>query len=385
MKKTWRGYGRLPKIGVGVLVAATAVSAVPGLASAAGGRPIGVGNGKGGGSGETTVANNLSNPVYFASNVGVLGLPNDNPLGPPATATWTGLRIPSGPGGTPTYNTSFDWNGTLVWPQALEGNSWQATWGTNTAPSTVQQPTVADWGDNILGTTTTLKSFALNTAIRVEIKLTPGGSNPVTSGFYQTMTSSGTGSSEKFAADKNSMTAFGNASQPSETVFTGGATMTLADITGGTTVRTFPVDTTFVSTTETETGGSTGGVAPMKLAGEINASGNVVYGLNLFPAQLGMQAGHTYQLTFSINPTFNDAAAGATGLPSGATLDGVVPLDLGTYRASYSTGTTSVQFTITSTQTGHRGGGGSGTGDNTGTGTGTRGSGGVRGGGVGRR
>ena len=371
MKKTWRGYGRLPKIGVGVLVAATAVSAVPGLASAAGGRPVGVGNGRGGGSGETTVANNLSNPVYFASDVGVLGLPNDNPPGPPATATWTGLRIPSGPGGTATYDTSVKWGDVLVWPQALEGNSWQATWGTNTTPSTTQQPTVADWGDNILGTTTTLKSFALNTAIRVEVKLTPSGANPVTSGFYQTMTSSGTGSSEKFAADKNSMTAFGNTSQPSETVFTGGATMTLADVTTapGTVVRTFPVDVTFVSTTETESG-STGGVAPMKLAGEVNASGNVVYGLNLFPAQLQMQAGHTYQLTFSINPTFNDAAAGKTGLSSGATLDGVVSADLGTYRASYSGGSTSVKFTITSTQTGHRGGGGSGTGDNPGTGGG---------------
>ncbi|HET8977550.1 MAG TPA: hypothetical protein VFN87_05280, partial [Solirubrobacteraceae bacterium] len=60
-------------------------------AFAAGGPPPGTGHGRGGG--ETTVfGNNLSNPVVFASNVGILGVKDDGTAG--YSATWTGLRIP---------------------------------------------------------------------------------------------------------------------------------------------------------------------------------------------------------------------------------------------------------------------------------------------------
>lgn len=356
---------------------------VPAAALAAGGKPPGKGSGRGGG--ETTAfANNLSNPVVFASNVGILGVEANSDLW---DAAWTGVRVPPTQAGVFNQPTTFTLptGNVTVWPQAMEGNSWQATWLRN--PTVATFGTIADWGDNILGSNATVKSFATNTAIRVEVKLTPTTASAPTfdaNAIYMPMVNNGlSGSAEKWAAAQDTMATISGATSPvTTTVFTGGAYIELAKVTdkAGTTVdegfkaRTYPVSVTFVST-ETETGGSTGGVAPMRLSGELNASGTVVYGLNLFPAQIPMTAGY-YRLTFGINATFDDAAAAKTGLPSLATLNGVSLADqTGTTegtaaatavigRASYdpTAQTTSVVIQITSSATGQRGGGGGGTG-----------------------
>lgn len=377
---------------VRAVVALTAAGAmmVPAAAFAAGGRPPGMGGGRGGGE-TTVVGNNLSNPVIFASNVGILGVKDDGTTGP--TAAWTGLR-PSTVDGV--FNTTATWNGITVWPQAVEGNSWQVTWLANPGGNLTPYATIADWGDNILGSNGTVKSFATNTAIRVEVKLSPE-TVPAITGKYMPMVNNGlTGSSEKWAAERNSLVDIGSAyTSPNPdyagaygvTVFTGGAYLQLSkvkDVQGTEQDTTFPVvnypvSVTFVPTdTESDAGGSTGGTAPMRLAGELNASGNVVYGLNLFPAQVqGMTTGY-YKLTFGIAGNFTDNAAAGASLTSNATLDGVNPADASAStesggivpaetvpatpvigRAWYDTAsqTTSVVFQITSSSTGQRGGG----------------------------
>ncbi len=338
------------------LAVATAL-ALPGTALAAGGRPPGTGHGRGGGS-ETSFGNNLSNPVVFASDVGVLGVLADSSLW---NAPWTGLRIPPTQSGQFTQPETFtlpDGNVT-VWPQAMEGNSWQATWLRNSAGTSYG--TVADWGDNILGSNGAVKAFATNTAIRVEVKLTPASAPTFPEGsVYMPMISNGlSGSAEKWAAQQDSMAPL--PASPTTTVFTGGAYLDLfkldATRQNPDLVKSYPVSVTFVSTTESESGGTTGGTAPMRLAGEVNASGSVVYGLNLFPQQVPMTPGY-YMLTFGILPTFNDNAANGVTLPSNATLTDVVLSDQGAGRATFANGVTSVVIQITSSTTGRRGGGG---------------------------
>ena len=119
------------------------------------------GGGGGGGGKETTLGNNLSNPVVFAEGYGITGLPITT--GAPAS---TGLRTPS----TATWPTLPDFlidptepvvtqDGSPVYCQKT-GHVWMPQWVLGATDA------VVDWGDNL-----TSVQFTSTSIVRVETVL----------------------------------------------------------------------------------------------------------------------------------------------------------------------------------------------------------------------
>ena len=358
-KKPWM---RVPLVGVaaGVLLGACGEGQTDGGARVGAGSPVAAlaGNGRGGGDGgggggggqsdagastETSLGNNLSNPVVFAEGLGLTGLPVTDSNG--AVYVNTGLRPTSSetvppvtsvpyfyPSDAPEYQTTVD--GVVYYKQQTP-NAWQPQWSGKT---TGVAHTTVDWSDNLVRQT-----WTTNSVVRVEVVLddlldtavvspnlpTPENLQPMT-GFNMRLLE-GTGKTEMWGTD-------GTTAAFNATVFSVCPRLQISKCQGPYDTATGTCGGTWVMAVNLWTHDALAGERSSGLSAEVNVSGKLVYGYNWMlrsmPGSIDgvpIDKGGWWRISFTIDDGSSASADGGATVACNLALDNLYPTDLHAY------------------------------------------------------